>query len=48
MYYKNKENRFIIVYHQEEEEGMKTAKLLVLKGFSNIVLLSGGIEKFGS
>lgn len=30
---KNKENRFIIVYHNEEEEGMKWAKLLILKGY---------------
>ena len=48
IYYKNKEDRFIIVYHNEEEEGAKLAKLLVLKGYKNIVLLTGGIKKFGS
>lgn len=37
-----------MVYHIDEGEGVKCAKLLVLKGFANVVLLTGGIMQFGS
>lgn len=32
-YYKNKPDRFIIVYHEKEEDGIEWAKLLTLKGY---------------
>lgn len=45
-YYKNKLNKHIIVYQFEDKEAIPNAELLVLKGFKNIVLLTGGIKKF--
>ncbi len=37
----------IIIYAFDEKEGMVGANLFFEKGFDNIYLLSGGIEKFG-
>lgn len=45
-YYKNKLNKHLIVYQFEDKETIPNAELLVLKGFKNIVLLTGGIKKF--
>lgn len=36
------------MYHFDEEAGCRFAELLVLKGYTNIKLLSGGIEEFGA
>ena len=45
---KNKPNKSIIVYHFDEDSGCKFATLLVLKGYNNIKLLTGGIEEYGA
>lgn len=43
---KNKESKMIIVYHNDERNGVPYAALLFQKGFDNIYFLSGGIEEF--
>ena len=45
---KNKVNKHIIVYHYNDEESVEMANLLILKGYQNIVLLTGGLKKFTS
>jgi len=45
-YYKNKEDRSIIVYDEDIERGQESAKTLVRKGYKNLLLLSGGILRF--
>lgn len=44
--YKNKEDKIIIVYAFDEMTGMPVANLFFEKGFDNIYLLNGGLEKF--
>lgn len=43
---KNKEGKMIIVYHNDERNGIPYAGLLFQKGYDNIYFLSGGIEEF--
>ena len=43
---KNKESKMIIVYHNDERNGVPYAALLFQKGYDNIYFLSGGIEEF--
>lgn len=43
---KNKESKMIIVYHNDERNGVPYAGLLFQKGYDNIYFLSGGIEEF--
>ena len=45
-YFKNKSDKKIIIYHNDERKGVPLAKHFFEKGFDNIFLLSGGIEKF--
>ena len=42
--FKNKLNKLIIVYMNDERAGTKAAMLLAEKGYENTFLLSGGIE----
>ena len=44
--FKNKADKLIVVYMLDERQGSHYAKLLHEKGFDNVYLLSGGIEKF--
>ena len=44
--FKNKPNKLIVVYLSDERQGTQYAKVLFEKGFDNIYLLTGGIEKF--
>lgn len=42
-HYKNKPNKFIVVYGENEKDGVEMAMKFVMKGFHNTVLLKGGI-----
>ena len=44
--FKNKANKLIIVYMNDERKGCQAANLLSEKGYDNVFLLSGGIEQF--
>jgi centrosomal protein CEP41 len=44
--FKNKANKLIIVYMNDERRGAAAANLLAEKGYENVFLLSGGIEQF--
>lgn len=44
--FRNKEDKLIIVYMNDERSGSSAAKKLYEKGYDNIYLLSGGIEEF--
>ena len=44
--FKNKPNRFIIVYHETDQTTIPFVNMLVEKGFENIFLLTGGIFEF--
>ena len=44
--FKNHSDKIIVVYMSDERLGTQYAKILFEKGFDNIYLLSGGIEKF--
>jgi len=44
--FKNIPDKIIVVYMSDERSGSHYAKLLHEKGFDNVFLLSGGIEKF--
>jgi len=44
--FKNKPNKLIVVYLSDERQGTQYAKVLFEKGFDNIYLLTGGLEKF--
>ena len=44
--YKNKTDKIIVAYMDDERQGTQYAKLLHEKGFDNLYLLSGGLEKF--
>lgn len=43
---KNQEGKFIIVYTFDERPGVEAAKKFAEKDYSNVYLLSGGIEEF--
>lgn len=43
---KNKPDKLIIVYHDDDKSGANYAAVLYEKGFDNIYLLTGGIEDF--
>lgn len=43
---KNKESKMIILYHNDERNGVPYANALFQKGFDNVYFLSGGIEDF--
>jgi centrosomal protein CEP41 len=44
--FKNKANKLIIVYMNDERKGCAAANLLTEKGYENVFLLSGGIDQF--
>ncbi|EAS01972.2 rhodanese-like domain protein (macronuclear) [Tetrahymena thermophila SB210] len=44
--FKNQPDKLIIIYHSDERNGIPIAQKLAEKGFENVFLLSGGIEKF--
>ena len=44
--FKNQSDKIIVVYMEDERLGTQYANVLFEKGFDNIYLLSGGIEKF--
>ena len=44
--FKNKTNKLIIVYMNDERKGCAAANLMTEKGYENVFLLSGGIEQF--
>mmetsp|Transcript_28606 Transcript_28606/g.25317 ORF Transcript_28606/g.25317 Transcript_28606/m.25317 type:complete len:227 (+) Transcript_28606:236-916(+) len=44
--YKNKEDRIIIIYHEDEKKVIDAAELMVEKGFQNIYILSNGFDLF--
>ncbi len=44
--FKNHADKIIVVYMNDERFGTQYAKLLFEKGFDNVYLLSGGMEKF--
>ena len=46
MRFKNQADKIIVVYMYDERSGTHYAKILFEKGFDNVFLLSGGIEKF--
>ena len=45
-HFKNKPDKLIILYMNDERAGTKAAQLFAEKGFDNTFLLSGGIEQF--
>ena len=44
--FKNKADKLIIVYMNDERKGCAAANLFAEKGYENVYLLSGGIEQF--
>jgi centrosomal protein CEP41 len=44
--FKNQKDKIIVVYMADERLGTHYSKLLFEKGFDNVYLLSGGVEKF--
>jgi centrosomal protein CEP41 len=44
--FKNKPDKIIVVYMEDERMGTHYSKILHEKGFDNVYLLSGGLEKF--
>eukprot|EP01016_Furgasonia_blochmanni_P036122 TRINITY_DN4081_c0_g1_i1.p1 TRINITY_DN4081_c0_g1~~TRINITY_DN4081_c0_g1_i1.p1 ORF type:complete len:266 (-),score=67.11 TRINITY_DN4081_c0_g1_i1:277-1074(-) len=44
--FKNKEDKLMIIYHNDEKNGIPSAQLFFEKGYDNIYLLSGGLEEF--
>ena len=44
--FKNQPDKIIVVYMYDERTGTHFSKILFEKGFDNVYLLSGGIEKF--
>ena len=44
--FKNKENKMIIVYVNDERNGIQVGQSMVDRGYENTYLLTGGIEKF--
>ncbi len=44
--FKNKEDKKIIMYVNDERNGIAAARALVDRGYDNSYLLTGGIEKF--
>lgn len=45
-HFKNKPDKMIILYMNDERAGVKATQLFAEKGFDNTFLLNGGIEKF--
>lgn len=43
---KNKQNKLIIVYHEDDKNSIPIATVLYEKGFDNVYMLTGGVEEF--
>ena len=44
--YKNKTDKIVVAYHEDERQGIYQARIIFEKGFDNIYLLSGGFHVF--
>jgi centrosomal protein CEP41 len=44
--FKNLPDKLIIIYMNDERQGVQYAQILAEKGYENVFLLSGGIEAF--
>lgn len=44
--FKNKPDKLIIIYLEDERKGTQYAQLFFEKGYENVFLLTGGIEQF--
>ena len=44
--FKNKEGKRIVIYTNDERNGIAAARTMADRGYENTYLLSGGIEKF--
>ena len=44
--FKNAPDKLIIIYMHDERSGTQYAQILAEKGYENVFLLSGGIERF--
>ena len=44
--FKNKEERIIIIYHEDEKKVIEAAELLVEKEFSNVYIMANGFDAF--
>jgi len=44
--FKNKEGKLIIIYHNDERNGVSFGNLMAQKNYENVYLLTGGIEAF--
>lgn len=44
--YKNKDDKIIIIYHEDEKSVIEAAELLVEKEFGNVYILANGYESF--
>ena len=44
--FKNKADKMIIVYSNDERNGVVAAKTMSDRGYDNAILMNGGIEKF--
>lgn len=45
--YRNKEDKLLVVYMDDERHGTQVARVIFEKGFDNVYLLTGGISVFG-
>lgn len=45
-HYKNKEDKIIIIYHEDEKNVIEAAELLVEKEFKNVYIMTSGFEIF--
>mmetsp|Transcript_31544 Transcript_31544/g.39236 ORF Transcript_31544/g.39236 Transcript_31544/m.39236 type:complete len:98 (+) Transcript_31544:523-816(+) len=41
--YKNKPDKMLVVYHDDERHGILQSRIIFEKGFDNVYLLSGGL-----
>jgi centrosomal protein CEP41 len=44
--FKNKPDKLLVIYHEDERHGMLLARIIFEKGFDNLYLLSGGLHIF--
>lgn len=44
--YKNKADKILVVYHEDERHGILQSRIIFEKGFDNVYLLSGGLFSF--
>ena len=44
--YRNKPDKMLVVYHDDERHGILQSRIIFEKGFDNIYLLSGGLYSF--